>query len=100
MKIWTAFACALLVGGCTSTEEASDEEATDEPTPAPPDDFSQPAPAVDDGWVPRLPAATRFGVFYQVSQDVLDHYQGATGLPQVSDHAWIITQSHATAFAG
>ena len=55
--------------------------------------------AMDDGWVPHPMTATRFGIFYQISGDVLDHYQAADGLPQVAGHAWIITHSHATAFA-
>src|SRR5262249_52871977 len=56
--------------------------------------------AVDDGYVPKAVTASRFGVFYQVSSDVLDAYQAqSSGLPQVAGHAWLFTQSHATAFA-
>ena len=88
--------CAVLVSGCTDDRDEIIDEAPDEPLP---DDFDDAAADADDGWVPRALTATRFGIFYQVSGDVLDHYQGATGLPQVAGHAWIITQSHATAYA-
>jgi hypothetical protein len=86
-----------------SDEDPGEEGTPDVDTPPPPlpdefDETAAPVP-VDDGWVPRKPQATRFGIFYQVSRDVLDHYQGANGLPQVAGHAWIITQSHATAYA-
>src|SRR5258706_10456254 len=44
--------------------------------------------------------ATLFGVFYQISGDVLDIYQDPDhGLPHIDNHAWLITHSHATAFA-
>ena len=89
--------CAVLLGGCISNDAAVDEDGADEPQPAPPDEFDAPnAPPADDGWVPRMPTTTRMGIFYQVSGDVLDHYQAE--LP-TSGHAWIITQSHATAYA-
>lgn len=104
MKSWTWLITAMLVTGCSAN---TDEQVPDDPgapdiddePPMPPDDFDEPAPTPDDGWVPKPMTATRFGVFYQISQDVLDHYQSATGLPKVAGHAWLITQSHATAFA-
>lgn len=89
--------------------DPSDDTSTDDPEPGtedpgqqqPPDDFDtpDPTPAVDDNWTPPPFTASRFGVFYQVTRDVLDEYQGDNGLPQVAGHAWIITQSHATAYA-
>jgi len=105
MKSWTWFMAVVLVAGCsaTDTEQGDDPEGPDldEPTPPPPDDFSSPTqtPPVDDGWIPTPMTATRFGVFYQVSKDVLDLYQSADGLPEAPGHAYLITQSHATAFA-
>ncbi len=103
----------MLVGGCTSADsmtpgdpddpgDPGDPGEEDVPPLAPPDDFGEPAtpPAPDDSYVPKAFTASRFGVFYQISQDVLDHYQDVDrGLPHVPGHAWIITQSHATAFA-
>jgi hypothetical protein len=93
----------LLVAGCTGADPTSDdpEPAADDPGQMQPEDeFTQEAPPVDDGYIPKPFTATRFGVFYQVSSDVLAIYQDADkGLPQVAGHAWIITQSHATAFA-
>ena len=86
---------AVLLGGCIANDAVSDEE-TDEPPPVLPDEFDTFDTPADDGWVPRTPDATRFGIFYQVSGDVLDHYQAA--LPS-NGNAWIITQSHATAYA-
>ncbi len=89
---------ALLLAGCTT---AVDDATEDPPGPLPDeyDELSPQAP-IDDGWVPRTPQATRLGIFYQISSDVLAYYQDAEhGLPQVDDHAWIITQSHATAYA-
>jgi len=69
-------------------------------TEQPADDFTESTPPTDDGYVPKPLTATRFGVFYQVSKDVLDLYQDQeVGLPNVANHAWLITQSHATAFA-
>ncbi|HEU0037509.1 MAG TPA: hypothetical protein VFQ53_43155 [Kofleriaceae bacterium] len=94
-----ALSCA---GAPPDDEDPGEEGTTDVDTPPPPlpDDLGETgAPPIDDGWVPRKPAATRFGIFYQLSRDVLDLYQSDRGLPQVSNHAWIITQSHATAFA-
>jgi len=87
----------------TASPTGDDDTGDDlgEESPPLPDDFvdSSPAPT-DDGWIPPAFTATRFGVFYQVSKDVLDLYQDPTaGLPKVAGHAWIITQSHATAYA-
>jgi len=93
---------SLLMAGCSApTSEDPEPGAEDPGEEQPADDFAEAAPApADDGYVPKAFTATRFGVFYQVSKDVLDIYQHAdTGLPQVADHAWLITQSHATAFA-
>ena len=107
----TGLVWALLFAGCTfasdpgaPSDDPSDDPgdgAEDTPPPVLPDDFATPdLPAPDDGWVPKAFTATRFGVFYQISQDVLDRYQApGTGLPQVAGHAYIITQSHAVAFA-
>src|SRR5262245_35873785 len=101
----SAFACALLLAGCSTAtvpddEDPGEEVAGEDNTQPLPDDSDVTPPATDDGWVPQAVAATRFGVFYQVSKDVLDLYQDADhGLPQTADHAWLITQSHATAFA-
>jgi hypothetical protein len=92
--------CALLLAGCTSSDvdPIDDEPGTDEPPEQLPDEFDAPSmPIEDDGWVPRKPTATRLGIFYQISGDVLDQYQAE--LPTTSGHAWIITQSHATAYA-
>jgi hypothetical protein len=94
----------LALTGCTSAASFTDPgnpgddgTATEGP---PPDDFQDHTLPADDGWVPHAMTATRFGVFYQISQDVLDVYQDPTrGLPQSADHAWLITHSHATAFA-
>lgn len=95
---------ALLLAGCStsSTSDDPDPGAEDPGQEQPPDDFDQPdpPPLPDDSWTPPPFTASRFGVFYQVTRDVLDEYQAAdTGLPQAAGHAWIITQSHATAFA-
>ncbi|HSD88880.1 MAG TPA: hypothetical protein VLB44_15235 [Kofleriaceae bacterium] len=92
---------SLLMAGCSAqTSEDPEPGAEDPGEEQPADDFIEAVPAPDDGYVPKAFTATRFGVFYQVSKDVLDIYQDAdTGLPQVADHAWLITQSHATAFA-
>jgi hypothetical protein len=107
-KLFMALVPSLLIAGCTGADPA--DPTSDDPEPGaedpgqeqPPDEFteSEPPGSVDDGYVPKAFTATRFGVFYQVSSDVLDIYQAQdTGLPQVAGHAWIITQSHATAFA-
>ena len=94
MVVAAKLLCALLFVGCISND-AVDE--VDEAQPPLPDEFdSQDAMPTDDGWVPRKPTATRMGIFYQISGDVLDHYQAE--LPQTGA-AWIITQSHATAYA-
>src|SRR4051812_46425299 len=89
-----------LVAGCTA-EVAGDPGGIEvDSPPHPGDTFDQPTPAVDDGYVPHAVTADRLGVFYQVSKDVLDIYQDPThGLPHAPNHAWLITQSHATAFA-
>jgi hypothetical protein len=92
----------LLFAGCSADSTPADPDpGSDDPgMNPPPDDFTPQAPPVDDGYVPKAMTASRFGVFYQLSSDVLDEYQDAThGLPQVANHAWLITQSHATAFA-
>ena len=103
MRIW--FCSVLLLAGCTG---AAPDDPVEDPEPGeedpgteqPADEFTDSVPAVDDGYVPKPLTASRFGVFYQVSKDVLDHYQDpTTGLPNVSNHAWLITQSHATAYA-
>jgi hypothetical protein len=96
MKPWLP--CALLAvaaSACTADVAASDELTA-------PDAGGgvELAPAVDDGYVPHALTATRFGVLYQVSDDVLATYQDATrGLPQSANHAWIISQSEGDAHA-
>jgi hypothetical protein len=104
MRCWIfGLACALLAAGCTDAATPPSDDTGDEDTPPPPlpDDFSQttPQPNTDDGYVPKPLEATRLGIFYQISRDVLDEYQSDGGLPHVAGHAWIITHSHATAFA-
>src|SRR4029079_9356072 len=98
--------CALLIAGCSEAglpddpSDPGDDAPPDEDEPPPPDDFPEPSPPADDGYVPKAFDATRFGVFYQLSRDVIDLYQDEQkGLPHVAGHAWLITQSHATAFA-
>jgi hypothetical protein len=59
--------------------------------------FGHTATAPGDGFVPHAPNATRLGIFYDISMDVLATYQG--GLPEGDNHAWIITQSQGTAHA-
>lgn len=111
-KLVTLVAIAPLVfAGCgaDSASSADPEPGAEDPgqdpppddvTPTPDPDPDPGTPPVDDGYVPKALTATRFGVFYQLSGDVIDAYQDATtGLPQVSNHAWLVTQSHATAFA-
>jgi hypothetical protein len=92
---------ALALAACTGA--ASDPSADDDDDPHPPatdDGFNDPTPPADDGYVPKAMTASRFGVFYQISRDVLDVYQDAAqGLPMTDNHAWLITHSHATAFA-
>lgn len=102
-------ACAIafaLLSACSTTPTGGgdDDPASGSADPGeapPPDDFQQTGtPPPDDGYVPKPVTASRFGVFYQVSADVLATYQDPVhGLPQVADHAWLITHSHATAFA-
>jgi hypothetical protein len=100
-----ALVCALLMAGCTGTaptDVAEDPEpAAEDPGTTPPeDDFTETTPLPDDTWEPRPFTATRFGVFYQVTRDVLDAYQAdGSGMPEAAGHAWIITQSHAVAYA-
>jgi hypothetical protein len=75
----------------------SDDPGEDPPPDSLGGDGTIPA---DDGYVPKAFTATRFGVFYQLSGDVLDTYQDPThGLPQAQGHAWLMTQSHGVAFA-
>jgi hypothetical protein len=89
----------LALAACTADVDSLDDGPSAESPP--PDDYANDnAPLVDDGYVPHAVTATRFGVFYQVSTDVLDTYQDAAhGLPATGNHAWIITESHATKFA-
>jgi hypothetical protein len=84
--------CAFQVGG--------DEGEPDPGMTKPPDESGVVPQVVDDGYVPKPFTATRFGVFYQLSGDVIDAYQNPTsGLPRSAGHAWLMTHSHATAFA-
>jgi len=86
---------ALALAACAGDVDTG---ASDPGQTLPPDQFGGGVtPAVDDGYVPKPLTATRFGIFYQVSADVLTLYQA--GLPQGGNHAWLITQSHGTAFA-
>src|SRR5262245_18972501 len=92
----------LLLAGCSEETVDPDPGAEDPGMELPADEFDTPAamPPADDGYLPKALTATRFGVFYQVTHDVLDLYQDADrGLPVVANHAWLITQSHATAYA-
>src|ERR1043165_5555988 len=95
MRSWLSMALlpSLLIAGCTGADPT--DPPSDDPEPGaddpgqqqPPDDFMQSDPpgTVDDGWVPKAFTATRFGVFYQVSSDVLDIYQAQdTGLAHVA----------------
>ena len=89
-----------LLAGCTADVAGEPGGIEVESPPHPDDSFDGPSPAVDDGYIPHAVTATRLGIFYQVSKDVLDIYQDpAQGVPQSANHAWLITQSHATAFA-
>lgn len=103
MSKLAALALALLVAACVADAPSGDPDpgSADPGQTQPPDDFGADAtPPVDDGYVPKPFTASRFGVFYQVSADVLDTYQDPVhGLPEVADHGWIITHSNATAFA-
>jgi len=107
MSQWlsSALLWAVLAAGCSEAALAPDDNGGDdgdetmEPPAPPPDDFDDAVPT-DDGYQPKPFTATRFGVFYQLSRDVIDLYQDPDkGLPHVPGHAWLITQSHATAFA-
>ncbi|HEY5920047.1 MAG TPA: hypothetical protein VIV11_00190 [Kofleriaceae bacterium] len=92
----------LLLAGCTDPTVEDPDPGADDPGETPPqDDFDDATPIPsDDGYVPKPFTAARFGVFYQLSRDVLDLYQDTEkGLPQVANHAWLVTQSHATAYA-
>jgi hypothetical protein len=91
----------LLLAGCSDPPVDDPEPGAEDPGTEPPqDEFDAPITPADDGYVPKPMTATRFGVFYQVSRDVLDLYQDTErGLPEVANHAWLITQSHATAYA-
>jgi hypothetical protein len=97
MKIWTAFVCALLVGGCTSAAEEPIDDERSRAAGRSTRRFPRGRATVDDGWVPRLPTAPRFGVFYRLSKDVLVTAE-PTGLPQVAATRGS-SQSHATAYA-
>lgn len=92
---------SLLIAGCSDDVSSDPEPGAEDPGEVQPaDEFSGELAAPDDGYVPKEFTATRFGVFYQVTRDVLDTYQDATtGLPQVAGHAWLITQSHASSYA-
>jgi hypothetical protein len=98
----------IAVSACTfdpgpSAPAGDDDTGSVDPsatTPPPDDSPPDVTPPVDDGYVPKALTATRFGVFYQISGDVLDTYQDPDhGLPQIANHAWLITHSHAVAFA-
>jgi hypothetical protein len=93
----------LFLAACAATPSGGDDDGNADPssaTPAPDDSPQDLVPPVDDGYQPKALTATRFGVFYQLSGDVLDTYQDADhGLPYLSNHAWLITHSHAVAFA-
>ncbi|HEX5062548.1 MAG TPA: hypothetical protein VFV99_24415 [Kofleriaceae bacterium] len=92
--------CLLLAGCSDPTADDPEPGAEDPGEEQPQDDFDTPVTPPDDGYVPKAMVASRFGVFYQVSRDVLDLYQDPEkGLPEVANHAWLITQSHATAYA-
>jgi hypothetical protein len=127
MKLGATLLATLLVAGCTAaspSDMTGDDTAgddgtgedpsgtggdsdpgTSDPGQTPPDDpfegGSDETPGTPvDNYQPKAFTASRFGVFYQVSQDVLDLYQSTDkGLPKVAGHAYLITQSHATAFA-
>jgi hypothetical protein len=95
---------AVVLTACAASVDIPPEDpnpGSDDPGQSPPpDDMGDPTPAVDDGYVPKAFTATRFGVFYQLSGDVLDAYEDPTnGLPHIPNHAWLITQSHGVAFA-
>jgi hypothetical protein len=88
-------ALAIVLAAC-----ATGEAVDDDPPPLVDDGYADPAPPVDDGYTPKPMTATRFGIFYQISNDVLTLYQDPVqGLPATDNHAWLITESHATAFA-
>jgi hypothetical protein len=93
----------LVLLACTGDVPPVDPDpgAADPGETAPPDDFGSDVLPPDDGYVPKPVSATRFGVFYQISPDVLAQYQDETGggLPHVANHAWIITHSNASVFA-
>ena len=91
-----------LVSSCVVGEDEPPPPDEDEngDTPVPPDDMPGPIPDQDPNWRPRAFGKSRFVVFYQVSPDALDTYADpTTGLPQVADHGYIFSISHATAFA-
>nr|HEX4316558.1 hypothetical protein [Kofleriaceae bacterium] len=91
-----ALALLAVLTACVADVPASDDER-DIPSG---DDWGQTASVTDDGYVPHAVTASRFGVFYEVSPDVLAAYQDPTsGLPQAADHAWIISQSLGTQHA-
>src|SRR4051812_37117232 len=60
---------SLLIAGCSASSSTDDPEggADDPGQEQPADDYTDPAPATDDGYVPKAMTATRFGVFYQIS---------------------------------
>jgi len=94
---------SLVLVGCSFDPTTADPDPGDEDpgeVALPDDTPMDPQMPADDGYVPKAMTATRFGVFYQISGDVLDTYQDADhGLPHVAGHAWLVTHSHATAFA-
>ncbi|HUJ60276.1 MAG TPA: hypothetical protein VLX92_17335 [Kofleriaceae bacterium] len=92
---------AVALVACTSAPPGDPDPGSADPgEDLPPDSFPG-GTGSDDGYVPKAFTATRFGVFYQVSADVLDAYQATdgSGLPEADGHAWLITHSSATAFA-
>jgi hypothetical protein len=91
-------AVAVVLTSCMGHLDDLDTNDDDPGESPPPDDFSGPQPAAtDDGYIPKPLTATRFGIFYQVSPDVMSDFQ--SGLPVADNHAWLITQSHGTIFA-
>ena len=80
----------LALAACVAEVPGAEDDRDDIPS----DDWGQTASTADDGYVPHAVTAQRFGVFYEVSPDVLTAYQNTTtGLPEAANHAWIISQS-------
>ena len=91
-RLWLA----LLVTACVAETGYWDEDGRDYP----PDDFGVSPSTADDGYQPHAMTATRFGVFYEMSPDILASLQDPTaGVPQSANHAWIVTHSHGDAHA-